>query len=64
MSETADPLVLDFVEWVDCIVFGGFQRARVVSPFRLLEADDPIHASREKLLDAFEGMARTSPGRQ
>jgi glutathione S-transferase len=33
-----------------------------VSPFKLLEADDPVYAWREKLLDAFDGMARTSPG--
>jgi hypothetical protein len=28
----------------------------------LLEADDPIYAWRERLLDAFDGMARKSPG--
>jgi glutathione S-transferase len=28
----------------------------------LLEQDDPIYAWREKLLDAFGGMARNSPG--
>ena len=48
--------------YADYIVFGGFQWARVVSPFKLLEADDPVHAWREKLLDAFDGMARKSPG--
>ncbi|SPP92899.1 glutathione S-transferase family protein [Bradyrhizobium vignae] len=48
--------------YADYIVFGGFQWARVVSPFKLLEADDPIYGWREKLLDAFEGMARRSPG--
>ncbi len=48
--------------YADYIVFGGFQWARVVSPFKLLEADDPIHAWRDKLLDAFDGMARKSPG--
>ena len=48
--------------YADYIVFGGFQWARVVSPFRLLETDDPVYAWRDKLLDAFEGMARTSPG--
>ena len=48
--------------YADYIVFGGFQWARVVSAFRLLEADDPIHAWREKLLDAFDGLARKSPG--
>jgi glutathione S-transferase len=48
--------------YADYIVFGGFQWARVVSPFRLIESDDPIYAWREKLLDAFDGMARKSPG--
>jgi glutathione S-transferase len=48
--------------YADYIVFGGFQWARVVSPFKLLEADDPVYAWRERLLDAFDGLARTSPG--
>jgi len=48
--------------YADYIAFGGFQWARVVSPFKLLEADDPVHAWREKLLDAFDGVARKSPG--
>jgi glutathione S-transferase len=48
--------------YADYIVFGGFQWARVVSPFKLLEADDPVHAWRERLLDAFDGLARKSPG--
>lgn len=48
--------------YADYIVFGGFQWARVVSPFRLLAEDDLIFAWREKLLDAFDGMARATPG--
>ena len=48
--------------YADYIVFGGFQWARVVSSFKLLEADDPLYAWRERLLDAFDGMARKSPG--
>ena len=48
--------------YADYIVFGGFQWARVTSPFKLLESDDPVYAWRERLLDAFDGMARTSPG--
>jgi glutathione S-transferase len=48
--------------YADYIVFGAFQWARVVSPFRLLAADDPVYAWRERLLDAFDGMARKSPG--
>ena len=50
--------------YADYIVFGPFQWARVVSQFKLLAADDPIHAWRERLLDAFDGMARKSPGYQ
>jgi len=34
----------------------------VVSPFKLLTGDDPVHVWRERLLDAFDGMARKSPG--
>ena len=48
--------------YADYIVFGGFQWARVVSPFKLLREDDPVYAWRERLLDAFDGMARKSPG--
>ncbi|HKS20068.1 MAG TPA: glutathione S-transferase family protein [Bradyrhizobium sp.] len=47
--------------YADYIVFGAFQWARVVSPFKLLAEDDPVHAWRERLLDAFDGMARKSP---
>jgi glutathione S-transferase len=45
----------------DYIVFGQFQWARVVSSFQLLTEDDPVYAWRERLLDAFDGMARKSP---
>jgi glutathione S-transferase len=48
--------------YADYIVFGAFQWARVVSPFKLLAENDPVYAWREKLLDAFDGMARKSPG--
>ena len=48
--------------YADYIVFGAFQWARVVSRFKLLAENDPVHAWREKLLDAFDGMARKSPG--
>src|SRR5437868_5088458 len=44
----------DAPNYADYIVFGGFQWARVVSPFQLLEQDDPIYAWRERLLDAFD----------
>lgn len=48
--------------YADYIVFGPFQWARAISPFKLLKEDDPVYAWREKLLDAFGGMARKSPG--
>ena len=46
----------------DYIVFGSFQWPRSVSPFVLLEAADPINGWRERLLDAFGGLARKAPG--
>lgn len=51
----------DQPNYADYIVFGAFQWARVVSPFSLLNEDDPVHGWRERLLDAFDGMARKSP---
>ena len=48
--------------YADYIVFGGFQWARATSPFALLKPADPVHAWRETMLDAFDGMARQSPG--
>jgi glutathione S-transferase len=60
--KTQDYLGGDAPNYADYIVFGPFQWARVVSPFKLLAADDPVHAWRERLLDAFGGMARKSPG--
>ena len=48
--------------YADYIMFGGFQWARVVSDFKVLDAGDAIHAWRERLLDAFGGLARASPG--
>lgn len=46
----------------DYIVFGPFQWSRAVGPFKLLTEDDPVYAWRERLLDAFGGMARKAPG--
>jgi glutathione S-transferase len=48
--------------YADYIVFGPFQWARAISSFPLLEADDLIYAWRERMLDAFDGMARQSAG--
>ena len=46
--------------YADYIVFGAFQWARVVSPFKLLAEDDPVYAWRERLFDTFDGLARRS----
>ena len=48
--------------YADYIVFGGFQWARCISPFRLLELDDPVAGWRERMLDLFGGLARASKG--
>ncbi|MBP0493394.1 glutathione S-transferase family protein [Roseomonas indoligenes] len=45
----------------DYIAFGPLQWARCVSAFPLLTPDDPVHAWRGRLLDAFGGMARNAP---
>jgi glutathione S-transferase len=47
--------------YADYCVFGMFMWARVCSPVDLLEADDSIIPWRERLLDAFGGMARSAP---
>jgi glutathione S-transferase len=46
----------------DYAVFGAFQWARAISDFELLAADDPVAAWRGRMLDAFDGLARKSPG--
>jgi len=48
--------------YADYIVFGAFQWQRSVSPFALLEADDPVRAWFGRLLDMYDGLGRRSPG--
>jgi len=48
--------------YADYIAFGGFQWARCISPFKLLEPDDPVAGWRERMLDLFGGMAGESRG--
>ncbi|HEX7054882.1 MAG TPA: glutathione S-transferase C-terminal domain-containing protein, partial [Burkholderiales bacterium] len=48
--------------YADYILFGAFQWARVMSPIRLLEPDDPVFAWRERVLDLFGGFARQAKG--
>ncbi len=45
----------------DYILAGTFMWPRSISPLVLLEADDPVHAWRERMLDLFDGMARKAP---
>ena len=45
--------------YADYIVFGTLQWPRCASRFELLEADDPIAAWRERMLDLFDGLGRT-----
>ena len=47
--------------YADYIVFGAFQWARCISPYRLLEPGDVIHDWRGRMLDLFDGMARSVP---
>jgi glutathione S-transferase len=47
--------------YADYAVFGPFQWARCISPFALLENDDPIKQWRNRLLDCFGGLARAMP---
>ncbi len=48
--------------FADYILFGAFQWARVVSPIRLLEPDDPLYAWRERLLEMYDGYASKAKG--
>ncbi len=48
-------------DYADYTVLGGFMWARSVSPLRLLEAGDDLHAWRERMLDLFGGLARGAP---
>lgn len=46
----------------DFIVFGAFQWARSISNVPLVQPSDPIDAWRQRLLDSFDGFARSAPG--
>lgn len=48
-------------DYADHVVMGGFMWARSTSALPLLEAGDVIHAWRERMLDAYGGMARAAP---
>ncbi|MSP51322.1 MAG: glutathione S-transferase family protein [Alphaproteobacteria bacterium] len=48
--------------YADYIVMGGFMWARNTSSLKLLEPNDPVFAWRDRMLDAFDGMAAGSNG--
>lgn len=50
----------DKAAYADYCVFGMFMWARCISHVELLEENDPIFAWRERLLDAFDGLARNA----
>jgi len=45
----------DAPAFADYIVFGAFQWVRSISPFKVLEDDDPVRLWRDRLLHAFDG---------
>jgi len=47
--------------YADYCVFGLLMWARCISPIELLETGDPVFAWRDRLLDAFGGLARSAP---
>jgi glutathione S-transferase len=51
----------DEPNYADYIVFSGFMWARCVSPFRVLQDEDPVALWRRLLLERFD-VARNSPG--
>jgi glutathione S-transferase len=58
----AQPFIAgDAPAYADYIPFGVLQWARAISPFPLLDEGDPIFAWRDRLLDAFDGLARAAP---
>jgi glutathione S-transferase len=48
--------------YADYLVFGALQWARVISPFRVLEADDPMYAWFGRCLDLHDGVGRQQAG--
>ncbi|HSA79994.1 MAG TPA: glutathione S-transferase family protein [Geminicoccaceae bacterium] len=48
--------------YADYLVFGAFQWARTISPFRILAGDDPLAAWLARCLDLYGGIGRRAPG--
>lgn len=49
--------------YADYILFSVFQWARMIGTFELIEADDPLMAWRERMLDLHDGLARRALAR-
>jgi glutathione S-transferase len=49
--------------YADYILFSPLQWARIVSPFQILEESDALFAWRERMLDLYDGLGRTTPAR-
>jgi glutathione S-transferase len=47
--------------FADYVVFGPLQWVRVISPFRVLAADDAVTAWFDRCLDLYDGLGRTMP---
>ena len=47
--------------YADYILMGTCQWIRIVSPYRIIEPDDPVHEWRERMLGLFDGMAADAP---
>lgn len=60
--EENDFLGGDTPVFADYIVAGAFQWARVISPFKLLAADDPVHAWFARCLDLYDEMGGRMAG--
>jgi len=48
--------------YADYILFGAFQWARCISPFRLLDEGDPVAAWRERMLNLYGGLGLQAKG--
>ena len=48
--------------YADYCIFGVFQWSRTISNFQLLEQDDPIAQWRSRLMQAYGGLAQSTPG--
>jgi len=49
--------------YADYIVFSPLQWARIVAPVDILESGDALAAWRERMLDLYAGLGRTTPAR-